>query len=98
MSGRREAFIVRVQCSRSAVPTPAGVGFVVDDTHIVTCAHVVNTAMGRDRRAQDKPDPRVRIRVDFPMLGDTGGAPVRECAVEAWTPPPLSGVFGGDVA
>jgi hypothetical protein len=36
---------------------PAGVGFVVDERHIVTCAHVVNTALARDQRAQDKPAP-----------------------------------------
>jgi hypothetical protein len=42
--GSREGFTVRVQRRGSAAP--AGVGFVIDDTHIVTCAHVVNTALG----------------------------------------------------
>ena len=97
MACNREGFIVRIQRSGSAAP--AGVGFVVDDTHIITCAHVVNTALGRsDQRAQDKPGPLVRIQVDFPMLGDAAGAPSRNCAVQAWAPPPLSGVSGGDVA
>ena len=96
MACSREGFTVRVQRSGSAAP--AGVGFVVDDTHIITCAHVVNTALGRDQRAQDKPGPLVRVQVDFPMLGGAAGAPSRSCAVQAWAPPPSSGVSGGDVA
>ena len=96
MAFNREGFTIRVQRSGSAAP--AGVGFVVDETHIVTCAHVVNTALGRDQRAQERPGPLVRVQVDFPMLGGAGGAPSRSCAVQAWAPPPLCGVSGGDVA
>ncbi len=96
MPSSREGFTVRVL--RSGTAAPAGVGFVVDDRHIVTCAHVVNTALGRDKRAQDKPGPQARLQVDFPMLGDAAGAPSRSCGVEAWAPPPSSGVSGGDVA
>ena len=40
----------------------------------------------------------MRIQVDFPMLGDADDAPLRSCRVEAWDPPPLSGLSGGDVA
>jgi WD40 repeat protein len=96
MPASREGFIVRVQ--RSGSSAPAGIGFVVDDMHIVTCAHVVNTALGRGQRAQDKPGPQVRVQVDFPMLGDAEGAPTRSCKVEAWAPPSQSGISGGDVA
>ena len=96
MPSNREGFTVRVLRSGSAAP--AGVGFVVDDHHIVTCAHVVNTALGRDQRDQVKPDPGVRVGVDFPMLEDAAGAPVRSCRVEAWLPPPEAGVSGGDLA
>jgi hypothetical protein len=94
-SGDGETLVVEVGSGSAA---PAGVGFVVDATHIVTCAHVVNTALGRDQRAQEHPGPMARIQVDFPMLGDTAGAPSRSCAVQAWVPPPASGVSGGDVA
>jgi WD40 repeat protein len=93
---RREGFTVRVLRSGSAAA--AGVGFVVDEQHIVTCAHVVNTALGRDQRAQDAPNSAVRIGVDFPMLGDPEDAPMRGCRVEAWVPPPQAGISGGDVA
>ena len=96
MACNREGFTVRVQRSGSAAA--AGVGFVVDDTHIITCAHVVNTALGRDQRAADKPAPLARVQVDFPMLGGAAGAPSRSCAVQAWAPPPSSGVSGGDIA
>ena len=82
MACSREGFTVRVLRSGSAAA--AGVGFVVGDRHIVTCAHVVNTALeGRGQREQDMPGPQVRVQVDFPMLGDAGGAPSRSCAVRA---------------
>ena len=92
----REGFTVRVW--RSGSTAPAGAGFVVGDRHIVTCAHVVNTALDREPRAQDQPGPEVRVQVDFPMLGDADGAPLRNCRVEAWAPPPSSGLSGRDVA
>ena len=71
---------------------------MIGDRHVLTCAHVVNTALGRAQRAQDKPGLDARIQIDFPILGDAEGAPLRSCKVEVWTPPPVSGVSGGDVA
>lgn len=69
--------------------TTAGVGFVIDDRHIVTCAHVVNTALGRDERAQVPPSRASRILVDFPMSSVTPEASVRTFTVvpTAWKPP-----------
>ena len=32
-----------------------GVGFLISDRHVLTCAHVVNAALGRDPRAQSRP-------------------------------------------
>ncbi len=96
MPSSREGFTVRVLRGGSAAPV--GVGFVVDGQHIVTCAHVVNAALGRGQRVQEKPGQAVRIGVDFPMLGDATGAPTRSCVVRAWVPPPEAGVSGGDVA
>jgi hypothetical protein len=93
---RREGFVVRVLRAGSEVP--AGVGFVVGDRHVLTCAHVVNTALGRAQRDQQAPGARLRVQVEFPLLGDPEGAPLRNCRVEMWVPPPASGVAGGDVA
>ncbi|MDY7088268.1 MAG: trypsin-like peptidase domain-containing protein [Actinomycetota bacterium] len=99
-SGRRYAgrtgFVVRVLALGSQ--RPVGSGFVVDDAHLVTCAHVINAALGRDRRSQDDPGPDPRVPVDFPMLGDAEGAPVRLCRVARWLPPPMSGTSGEDIA
>jgi hypothetical protein len=96
LPANREGFTVRVLRSGSALS--AGVGFVVGERHIVTCAHVVNTALAREQRSQEKPGPGERIQVEFPMLGDEDGAPLRSCRVMAWAPPPSSGLSGGDVA
>jgi hypothetical protein len=74
-------------------------GFVVGDRRIVTCAHVVNAALGREQRAQAAPEVDARVQVDFPLLSSAGGASLRSCRVDAWVPPPLrGGVLGGDVA
>ena len=35
---------------------PVGAGFIVDDRHIVTCAHVVNASLGRALIAAGRPD------------------------------------------
>ncbi len=91
----REGFVVRVL--RVGSQSPAGVGFVVGARHIVTCAHVVNVALGREVRAQEAPGPGVRVPVDFPVLGDAQGAPSRSCRIAVWVAPPVAGVMGGDV-
>ncbi|MGH3624462.1 MAG: trypsin-like peptidase domain-containing protein [Sciscionella sp.] len=79
-------------------PPPArgtvGVGFVVGAEHVLTCAHVVNAALGHDQRRQDRPGPDERVTLRLPMSGDA----IREARVEAWSPPPRSGTAGGDIA
>jgi PAS domain S-box-containing protein len=92
----KEGFIVGL--SRPDSPVPAGVGFVVGERQIVTCAHVVNIALGRELRAREKPSPDKDIQVFFPMLGNAEGAPVRVCRVAAWQPPPQPELPGADVA
>lgn len=72
-------------------------GFVVADRAVLTCAHVVNTALGRSQRAQDKPAD-VRLIVEFPLLGGPDGGPIRTAKVEVWQPPPETGISGGDIA
>lgn len=68
---------------------PCGAGLLADPTHVVTCAHVVNTALGRDVRAVDRPE--ATIAVAFPYAGRAG----RQGRVVVWRP---VGAAGGDVA
>jgi Trypsin-like peptidase domain len=94
----RDGFIVRILHQRSGAAV--GVGFVVADRRLVTCAHVVNVALDRNRLAQDQPPEDVQLMVDFPLLPHERKAPARFCQVKAWMPPrpAAGGVSGGDVA
>jgi Trypsin-like peptidase domain len=91
----RNGFIVRI---RSSAGSSVGIGFVVGERQVVTCAHVVNSALGRDQHAGETPRPDDRLEIDFPLLGDAEGSPTRNCRVSKWIPPPSKGVSGGDVA
>lgn len=74
-------------------------GFVVGGQQVVTCAHVVNTALGRPDHAQERPGPEARLKIGFPLLGDAAGGTTYDCRVEVWVPPPPSaGTSGGDMA
>lgn len=68
---------------------PCGAGLLADPIHVVTCAHVVNTALGRDVRAADQPEATVPVA--FPYAERVG----REGRVVVWRP---VGSAGGDVA
>ena len=46
---------------------PVGVGALVTERHVVTCAHVVNAALGLDAREQGQPTGTVSL--DFPLAG-----------------------------
>lgn len=58
-----ESFVVRFLARDGRT---AGAGVLVGRSHIVTCAHVVNAALGYDREAKERPEESVRI--DFPHL------------------------------
>jgi hypothetical protein len=92
----REGFIVRIRAAGR--DRTVGMGFVVGDRHVVTCAHVVNAALGRDKLTTQPPGPQARVQIDFPLLGDAEGAPLRSCKVAAWDPPVVAGQAGRDVA
>ncbi|MGI5292854.1 eIF2A-related protein [Nonomuraea polychroma] len=61
-----------------------GLGFVVSRRHVVTCAHVVNTALGRDQR-EVAPPPAQLVWLRFPFSGDEV---VRLARVAVWAPRP----------
>lgn len=67
---------------RSGSGDPVGVGFVVGQRHIITAAHVVNSALGRP--LGDSPGPE-QFQVEFPQLPDAGNSPVRNVRVAAWS-------------
>jgi hypothetical protein len=91
-----ESAIVHLRGWAAGRPT-AGLGLLVGNAYVVTCAHVVNAALGRKQREQEPPGESDLVQVEFPHLAK---APVRLARVvpSAWAPPPLSGIAGGDVA
>ncbi|MFF8958029.1 serine protease [Streptomyces sp. NPDC014894] len=92
---RREQFTVRI--CRTTGDNPAGVGFLLGSRHIVTCAHVVNAALGRPLRSQDRPSADDRVTVRFPLLESFHERPL-SARVVSWSPPLTDGLVGGDVA
>ncbi|MFJ6938800.1 ATP-binding protein [Streptomyces sp. NPDC101132] len=96
VAARREGFIVKVR--HGATGAAVGVGFVVGEKHIVTCAHVVNVALDRPKAHPSRPAEEARVQVEFVLLGDAEGAPLRNCRVAAWDPPPGEHGPGRDVA
>jgi WD40 repeat protein/3',5'-cyclic AMP phosphodiesterase CpdA len=91
-AGRRPAeFVVQLQNSSGE---PAGVGVLVGHRQIITCAHVVNAALGRDVRAQEQPDGPVAAA--FPLV--PGIKDVFKAQVARWLPPPRGGAAGEDLA
>ncbi|MCA1671530.1 MAG: hypothetical protein LC799_04795 [Actinobacteria bacterium] len=62
-----------------------GVGFVVDSQRVLTCAHVVNAALGRDHLSQEQPDERRDERPITLTRLNTGGC--------AWAPRLLAVTF-----
>ena len=93
MAGYERA-IVRLRGWAASRPT-AGLGLLAGAGQLVTCAHVVNSALGRGLREQAQPGESDLVQVEFPLLPET---PVRLARVVTWVPPPRSGAGGGDVA
>ena len=61
----------------------AGVGVLYTGQRILTCAHVVNAALERDRLAKDRPK-KAWVDVQFPLLP---GTPPAVSFVSEWVPP-----------
>ena len=70
----------------------AGAGVLIDQRHVLTCAHVVNQALGRDRQQQERPVGEVEL--DF-VEAEAGPINAR-VADGGWGPIGPGG--GGDVA
>nr|MDT0656478.1 pentapeptide repeat-containing protein [Micromonospora sp. DSM 115978] len=74
---------------------PVGVGVLVGPRHILTCAHVVNVALGLPVTATGQPGPPVRVR--FPMRQSADADPLLARVVR-WVPPPDGRRPGDDIA
>jgi hypothetical protein len=75
--------------------TPAGLGIWLGDSFLLTCAHVVNAALGRNNPDVDRPTGTVPIR--FPSLPDVLFDAQVADGEDAWSPPPASSRPGGDI-
>ena len=64
---------------------PVGAGFIVDDRHIVTCAHVVNASLGRALIAAERPDTVGPVAVR-PLTGHSPRGHVGGCRRARWQP------------
>jgi WD40 repeat protein len=68
----------------SATASVAGTAFLISERHVMTCAHVVNVALGRAWEATDPPAAEVTVQVDFPFARrDTA----LTATVVEWRPP-----------
>ncbi len=92
---RPETFVVAVL---NRAGRAVGCGVLLGPRQIVTCAHVVNAALGRPANAQDRPEGP--ITVEFPLLRPTGRQAVRhfEAVLDVWHPPAERGTDGEDLA
>jgi WD40 repeat protein len=88
-----ESAVVRLRAWGAGRPT-AGLGLLVGADKVVTCAHVVNAALGCGLLEERQPGLEDLVQVEFPLLPNT---PLRAARVVAWAAPRgRSG--GGDVA
>ena len=82
-----EAGIARVlRLSDSGDWRPVGLAFVIAERLLVTCAHVLNNAWGRQERDASPPPPGPTVTLDFPFGGAPGDRPVRIATVQHWLP------------
>src|ERR1700727_2959730 len=87
-----DKFIVRIL---DADGNAGGLGILVGERHVVTCAHVVNAVLRREHRAQSQPESAAWVLLDFPLLDDRRRL---RASVVAWLPPSDSRGIGDDIA
>jgi hypothetical protein len=93
----------RVRAAWAAVhtagsPKAVGAGVVIADRHVITCAHVVNAALGRDPMTVVEPTSTELAAVEL-LLPAAGGATYRPELI-CWSPPVIGGSewWDGDLA
>uniref|UniRef100_UPI0040570036 nSTAND1 domain-containing NTPase n=1 Tax=Candidatus Electronema sp. TaxID=2698783 RepID=UPI0040570036 len=73
--------LVRILINASAGRAAAGTGFLAAPRHVLTCAHVVNTALRRGEYEPEHPDRLIAL--DFALLP---GQPLMQAKVLRWFP------------
>lgn len=68
-----------------------GMGILIEGNRVLTCAHVVNIAVGRGKRDQPQFPEEASVDVSFPLAGER----LYRGRVVAWKPP---GVGNPDAA
>ncbi|WP_417914539.1 eIF2A-related protein [Candidatus Electronema sp. JM] len=76
-----ESAFVRILINDSAGRAAAGTGFLAAPRHVLTCAHVVNTALRRGEYEPEHPDRLISL--DFALLP---GQPLMQAKVLHWFP------------
>src|SRR5690242_9995356 len=90
-----ESAIVRL---KSQEGSPVGIGFLVSDTLILTCAHVAAQALYGaewEARACAAEKPRETLTLDFPLIVPTLAV---TASVAVWHPMSLQGGAASDIA
>ena len=91
MQGPVEQALLRVLAGDGTARRWVGAGWLIGPRHLITCAHVVNYALGDPRawNQPERPGEDAIIRVDRPNLDPIGpdGPPPRRARVAAWYPP-----------
>lgn len=64
----------------------AGMGFVHQNYGVVTAAHVLNTALGRDRDDPSHPGKHSRVLIELRVGQGPKDTIVRRCSLQAWGP------------
>lgn len=96
MSDLAEQAVVRILKGEGADRSIAGAGWLISARHCLTCAHVVNAALGRPMGLADPPQEGAVIALDLPNreATSTKGPPPRHASVIRWHPPGKDAVPG----
>src|ERR1700730_17789790 len=84
--------LVAIKNARDVV---VGTGILVKADRVLTCAHVVNVALGRTSSEASKPGPNVAVSLAFSPAEGRSAVVADEDG--AWSAPPASGIAGADV-
>ncbi|MGX1322570.1 hypothetical protein AB7M17_006023 [Bradyrhizobium sp. USDA 377] len=86
--------LVAIKNARDVV---VGTGILVKADRVLTCAHVVNVALGRTSSEASKPGPNVAVSLAFEVSPAERRSAVVADEDGAWSAPPASGIAGADI-